>query len=193
VRREEDREAKDFSEPNSGWVTKGTVNLIKVGMMSCKSRTVLTVCRDRWEASWTGYHRCHGEACVSTGTRVELSVGSLCMDKGPLVRQRMMQRELDCLVSISLARPIYTAASPARPMSRRSVLPGIELSTYHIGGSPREHGNLKLSAGAETVSKPTSPATSQLRGRVFVVVRARESRVQGEGRQSMSMAAGPLG
>jgi hypothetical protein len=83
--------------------------------MSCKSRTALTVCRDRCEASWAGYHRCHGEACVSTGTRVELSVGSLCMDNKPLVRRRMMQREPDFLASTSLARPVHTAASPACP------------------------------------------------------------------------------
>ena len=85
------------------------------------------------------------------------------------------------------SRPGYT---PSRP---EPELPGIKLSTYRIKGSLREHGNLLSSADAETVSKPPSPAMSRLRGGAFVVVGARESRVHGEGRQSMSMAARPLG
>ena len=56
-----------------------------------------------------------------------------------------------------------------------------------------EHGNLELSAGPETAGKPPSPAMSQTRGGAFVVVGARESRAHGEGRQSMSRAAKPLG
>jgi hypothetical protein len=169
------------------------VNLIEVGTMNCKSRTALNVCRDRVERSWTGYHRCHGEACVSIGTRVELSVGSLCMDNELPDRRQMMQRESDCIASNGLTRSTTPIASLACPMSQRSGLSGIKLGTYHTKGSPREHGNLKLSTGAVTASKPPSPAMSQLRGRVFVVVRARESRAHGEGRHSMSVAARPLG
>ncbi len=45
----------------------------------------------------------------------------------------------------------------------------------------------------ETSGKPPSPVMSRHRGRVLVVVRARESRVHGEGGQSMSAAARPLG
>ena len=75
---------------------------------------------------------------------------------------------------------------PSRPGPE---LPGIKLSTYRIKGSPREHGNLLSSADVETVGKPPSPAMSRLRGGAFVVVGARENRAQGEGRQSMSMAA----
>ena len=45
----------------------------------------------------------------------------------------------------------------------------------------------------ETSGKPPSPAMFRHGGRVLVVVRARESRVHGEGGQSMSAAARPLG
>jgi hypothetical protein len=79
------------------------------------------------------------------------------------------------------------------PNRVRSELPGIKLTTYSTQGSPWEHGNLQLSAGTKTSGKPPSPAMSQRRGRVLVVVGARESRVQGEGGQSMSTAARSLG
>jgi hypothetical protein len=115
------------------------------------------------------------------------------MNNRLLIDQQMMQCELDCVVTNGLARSRFAIALSACPMSRRSVLSGIQLSTYDITGLPREHGNLKLSADPVTASKPPSPAMSQLRGRVFVVVRARESRVHGEGRQSMSVAARSLG
>jgi hypothetical protein len=66
---------------------------------------------------------------------------------------------------------------------RRPVLPGAKLITYRTKGSLQEHENLVPSAGSETPGKPTSPTTSRPRGGASVVVRARESRVHGEGRQ----------
>jgi hypothetical protein len=86
--------------------------------------------------------------------------------------------------------PVCRARAPNRA---RSELPGIKLTTYRTQGSPREHGNLQSSAGTKTSGKPPSPAMSRRGGRVLVVVGAREIRVQGEGGQSMSMAAKPLG
>ncbi len=74
-----------------------------------------------------------------------------------------------------------------------SELPGIKLTTYRTQGSPREHGNLQSSAGTKTSGKPPSPAKSRRGGRVLVVVGARESRVHGEGGQSMRSAALSLG
>ena len=73
--------------------------------MSCKSRTALTVCRDRCKPSWAGYHRCYGEACVSMGTRVELNVGRLCMNNRPLIYQWTTQRESEDMVSNLLVLP----------------------------------------------------------------------------------------
>ena len=82
----------------------------------------------------------------------------------------------------------------ARARNRaRSELPGIKLTTYGTQGSPWEHGNLQSSAGTKTSGKPPSPAMSRRGDRVLVVVGARESRVQGEGGQSMSTAARSLG
>lgn len=160
--------------------------------MSCKSRTALNVCGDRVERSWAGYHRCYGETCVSIGTRVELNVGRLCMNNQLLICQWNTQRDPDCVLRM-IWGDRYRSCRQHGPISRRPGLPGIKLSTYRTKGSLREHGNLKLSAGTETAGKPPSLAMSQLRGGVSVVVRARESRVHGEGRQSMSMAARPLG
>ena len=62
-------------------------------------------------------------------------------------------------------------------------LPGVELSTYRTKGSSSERGNLQSSAGYGEPGKPPSPATSRRRGGASVVVRARESRAHGEGRQ----------
>jgi hypothetical protein len=89
--------------------------------------------------------------------------------------------------------PDYPVSRTRVPNRVRSELPGIKLTTYRTQGSPREHGNLQSSAGTETSGKPPSPAMSRRGGRVLVVVRARESRVHGEGGQSMSAAAQPLG
>jgi hypothetical protein len=85
------------------------------------------------------------------------------------------------------------ACRPLIPIRGRSVLPGIKLTIYRTKDSPREHGNLQSSAGVANFGKPPSPARSRRGDGVFVVVGARESRVQGEGRQLMSTAARSLG
>src|SRR5262249_36776859 len=65
----------------------------------------------------------------------------------------------------------------------RPGLPGAQLTTYRTKGLRRERKNFEPSAGIETPGKPPSPAMSRPRGGAFVVVRARESRAHGEGRQ----------
>ena len=50
-----------------------------------------------------------------------------------------------------------------------------------------------VSAEQAKPGKPPSPATSHVRGGASVVVRTRESRVHGEGRQSTSTASKPQG
>lgn len=79
------------------------------------------------------------------------------------------------------ARHGHTAATSR--FGVRSVLPGVQSSTYRTKGLSFEHGNLDPSAEPAKLGKPTSPATSRAGGGVSVVVRARESRVHGEGRQ----------
>lgn len=63
----------------------------------------------------------------------------------------------------------------------------------HRGFSFVNTGTCSRALIEETNGKPPSPAMSRHRGRVLVVVRAWESRVHGEGGQSMSAAARPLG
>lgn len=72
---------------------------------------------------------------------------------------------------------------PLTGIEGQSASPGVEPSTYSIESPPWEHGNLEPSAGSAKPGKPPSLVMSRSRGGAFVVVRARESRVQGEGRQ----------
>ncbi|SRR6266568_6412313 len=74
----------------------------------------------------------------------------------------------------------------AAAMSRfgaRSVLPGVQPSTYRTAGFSCEHGNPDPSAGHTKPGKPTGLVTSRTGGGASVVVGARESRAHGEGRQ----------
>ena len=68
-------------------------------------------------------------------------------------------------------------------VDRRSALPGAKPATYRTEGTSWEHENLDRSAGPAKLGKLTRPATSPTRGRASVVVRARESRAHGDGRQ----------
>jgi hypothetical protein len=69
------------------------------------------------------------------------------------------------------------------PIGVRSALPGVEPSTYRTKGLFFEHGNFDPSAGPAKPGRPTGPAGSRTKGGASVVVRARESRADGEGRQ----------
>jgi len=60
---------------------------------------------------------------------------------------------------------------------------GIAGHLPHHGFLSFEHGNLDTSAGHAKPGKPPSPVMSRARGGASVVVGARESRAQGEGRQ----------
>lgn len=63
------------------------------------------------------------------------------------------------------------------------ALPGAESTTYRIKSSSFEHGNPDPSVEEANLGKLPSPAMSRTGGRASVVVGARESRAQGEGRQ----------
>ena len=76
-------------------------------------------------------------------------------------------------------------AAPQSRMGERSALPGAEPITYSTTGQGSEHGNPEPSADVVGVSKPPGLARSRSGGGASVVVGARESRAQGEGRQSM--------
>jgi len=79
------------------------------------------------------------------------------------------------------ARHGYAAATSR--IGARSVLPGVQLSTYRTTGFSYEHGNFDPSAGPAKPGKPPSPVMSRTEDGASVVVRARESRAHGEGRQ----------
>jgi len=68
-------------------------------------------------------------------------------------------------------------------IDERSVLPGVELTTYSTEGYSSEHENLDPSAEHAKHGKPPGLATSRTRGGAPVVVGARESRAHGEGEQ----------
>lgn len=84
---------------------------------------------------------------------------------------------------VSFSCPESRMTRTARDKADHLPHPGFSLGTREPTVERRE----------ETPGKPPSPAMSQRRGRVLVVVGARESRVQGEGGQSMSTAARSLG
>jgi hypothetical protein len=145
------------------------------------------------ECSWTGYHRGHGEISVLIDTHVELSAGSLCMDKEPSqLRWIRSANGSVCAMADLVHRVIRCVIREFRGAEDQSCQ-GYKLSTYHITGLSGEHGNLEPSAGSETAGQPPSPVASRSGGGAFVVVGVRESRIQGEGRQSMSAVARPLG
>ena len=79
-------------------------------------------------------------------------------------------------------------AAPQSRTGSRSALPGAKSTTSSVTGCVREHGNLDPSAEASGQGKPPGPAMSRTGGGASVVVRARESRAHGEGRQSTSGA-----
>lgn len=79
-------------------------------------------------------------------------------------------------------RTMRYAADRVR-VDRRSALSGAEPATYRTKGASCEHGNLDRSARPAKPGKLPRPATSPTGGRASVVVRARESRAHGEGRQ----------
>ena len=93
-----------------------------------------------------------------------------------------LQPELGGFLSMTGCARNGHAAATSR-FGERSALPGAQPSTYRTKGLSFEHGNLDSSAGPANSGKPTGQAMSRTRGGASVVVRARESRAHGEGRQ----------
>jgi hypothetical protein len=112
----------------------------------------------------------------------EAGVRNLCMDRERRsVRIAAAARARSPLITDWVYRMRY-AADRVR-VDRRSALPGAEPAAYRTEGASWEHGNLDRSAGPAKPGKLPRPATSPARGRASVVVRARESRAHGDGRQ----------
>ena len=147
--------------------------------MACNSRAVLTARKGAMAP-----RRATEGAKVKQGgvtPAVEDGDGTLCMEQGTRFSARMQPALGRYFSMTECARHGYAAALSR--FGARSVLPGAQPSTYRTKGSSFEHGNLDPSAGQAKSGKPTGLATSRMRGGASVVVRARESRVHGEGRQ----------
>jgi hypothetical protein len=136
-------------------------------------------CPRRRIAPEAGYRRCHGEARRGNPQLKTVMEASVRSKNSHLAR---MQPALGRSFSMTgYARHGHAAATPR--FGARSVLPGVQPSTYRTTGSSFEHGNPDPSAGPAKSGKPTGPAMSRTGGGASVVVRARESRAHGEGRQ----------
>ena len=98
-------------------------------------------------------------------------------------QRRIRQCDLDWRVNPVWSVRLCRTRRRLIPSRRRPGLPGAQSIAYRTTNSLCVRGNLASSAERETLGQPTSPATSRSRGRAAVVVRARESRVHGEGRQ----------
>ena len=129
--------------------------------------------------SEAGYRRCHGEARRGNP--------QLKTVMEPSVRSKNSQLRVcsQCLVAIFSVTGCtrYGYAAAISRFGARSVLPGAQPSTYRTAGFSCEHGNPDPSAGHAKPGKPTGLVMSRTGGGASVVVRARESRAQGEGRQ----------
>jgi hypothetical protein len=95
---------------------------------------------------------------------------------------REMQPALGHLFRVTGCARYGHAAATSR-LGERSVLPGVQPSTYRTKGLFFEHGNPDPSAGPAKSGKPTGLAMSRTGDGASVVVRARESRAHGEGGQ----------
>jgi hypothetical protein len=97
-------------------------------------------------------------------------------------RERSTQSELGRVSETTGCIATGCAAVGSR-IDVRSVLPGVEPTTYSTKGYSSEHENLDPSAEHAKHGKPPGLATSRARGGASIVVRARESRAHGEGKQ----------
>ena len=100
-----------------------------------------------------------------------------------------LRPEPGCLVhSTGCAHHGYVDLEPRN--EGRPVSSGVESTTYSTTGCFIEHVNLDPRAEEHVlIGWPPGPVMSRTRGGAFVVVRARESRVHGEGRQSTHAAS----
>lgn len=132
------------SSPESGRVKKGAVNVAKIGMAACKSRTALTVRKGASlrRATAGAMVKPHG----SMSKQVEFGAGSLCMDRSPPVRAGCCPSLVVFVVPTGYAH--YGYAVPPAPKRGTPVQPGVQPNTYRTKGCSFEHVNLDLSAAS---------------------------------------------
>jgi hypothetical protein len=109
--------------------------------------------------------------------RVKLVMERLCMDTDVA-----KQTELGRYSVGGWARPVWARGDLAPKRSAACAARGIANRLKHRGSSFRTR-EPRCDAENAMLGKPPSPVMSLARGRVLVVVRARESRAHGEGGQ----------
>jgi hypothetical protein len=133
-------------------------------------------------ASETGYHRCHGEDRMSdcsfmTKPMLDPSVWM----KNPPRRDTLSEPGWSDGIRLGASVLDVLLPDPGWECSPRSQ--GQSRTPKALRVFPVEHGNPDSSAWSAKPGKPPGPVMSRTGGIASVVVRARESRVHGEGRQ----------
>jgi len=120
----------------------------------------------------------------------EVSDGSLCMEGKPASRECCPSA-----VGLLLADCVHPTWMCRRLVPKRRAVCAARGTAGHLQHRGSTSGTREPHVSAEQAKpgKPPSPATSHVRGGASVVVRTRESRVHGEGRQSTSTASKPQG
>ena len=120
---------------------------------------------------------------MSIGTHVEVDAGSLCTENFPVPgtgscsENGMSCSHVSC--AGSFRRVVFESRSKHDRYCQGYSRPPNALRAFFLNAGTS-------SRAPEQSGKPPSPAMSRRRDGAFVVVGARESRVQGEGRQEMS-------
>lgn len=138
-----------------------------------------------------GDHRCHGEPRMDNRPRKSKSTLESSVRKDAS-QTASMRPEPGCQLEATGCARNGRASSEARS-GVSPVPPGVESATYNTMGLDSEHGNSDSSADAVCIGKPPGPARSRTGGGASVVVRARESRVHGEGGQSTGTTSSAQG
>ena len=146
------------------------------GLECTKTKPISAPARPRYASFMTTEVRRHAQMWSRAGWVSVRRIIHLDLEAGDAARSGLSCRSI-WSVGVAGAPPVWFR-SDGRP-----GLPGEKLTTYRTKGLLQERKNLEPSAGSETPGKPPSPAMSRPRGGAFVVVRARESRAHGEGRQ----------
>jgi hypothetical protein len=169
---------RSHPRPGRAGCRRGLRTSPAVGPGACIRRAALNV-HDDGQPSEMGYRRCHGEG--GAGDRPPILKPMLEAS----VRKESPRERERCQTPVGFCSPTgcarYGRAAARSRVGRQSVQPGVKSDTYSTKGNSTEHGNLAWSA--RLAGWPPSPAILQAGGGAFVVVRARESRVHGEGRQ----------
>jgi len=174
---------KESSSSGPSPTEKGAVNVAVIGTAACNSRAASTAHANGecCPVEAVGYHRCHGDSTRVIALDGEAGAGTLCMEVQLVSDESVARARL--FASDDWVRPTWACGATypglsCRPRCQRHSRPpkAPRVVTFNVGTSIR-------APRYRSAASCPSPATSRTRGGASVVVRARESRVHGEGRQ----------